>query len=80
MAPEGYLLTTKYRNNTVTGWIKARGPSLGHRPGRFRRGAEEPGASRCRRRGHREQVGHPGHDAGRGARVAGAAGADRLAH
>ncbi len=22
MAPEGYLLTTKYRNNTVTGWIK----------------------------------------------------------
>ncbi len=22
MAPEGYLLTTKYRNNTTTGWIK----------------------------------------------------------
>jgi hypothetical protein len=35
MSPEGYLLTTNYRNNTVTGWIRPEDLPSGIDPGLF---------------------------------------------
>ena len=41
MSPEGYLLKTNYRNNTITGWIKPEDLPSGIDPGALRAGARK---------------------------------------